>query len=66
MKAQNHKLSYTVAEACSATGLSRFTIWRQVKAGKLDCSKIGGRVLILRDSLLALLEQGRKEFVNQG
>lgn len=58
------KLSYTIAEAATVTGLSRTTLWRQVKAGKLDVSKIGGRILILAGSLQAMLERGRQEFVS--
>src|ERR1700686_5652293 len=62
--AMKPKLSYTIAEAASATGLSRWTLHRFVRAGKLDVAKIGSRVLILADSLKAMLERGREEFVS--
>jgi excisionase family DNA binding protein len=59
------KLSYTISEASSATGISRRTLYRLMDAGKLDVSKIGSRVLILAASLQAMLEAGRKEFIGQ-
>ncbi len=50
------KLAFRVNEAVAVSGLSRSTIYELLKAGKLRAVKIGGRRLILRESLQALLE----------
>lgn len=49
------RLSYTVKEACEATGLGVTTIYELIKAGRLRKVKIGTRTLIPRSSLEALL-----------
>jgi excisionase family DNA binding protein len=51
------KLSYTVAEAASATGVSKATIWRRVKAGELKAFSWCGRTLIRADELQASLDR---------
>lgn len=38
-------------EAIQLTGLSRHTIWRAVKAGRITAYKVGTRVMISRESL---------------
>jgi excisionase family DNA binding protein len=50
------KLAFRVNEAVAVSGLSRSTLYELLKAGKLRAVKIGGRRLILRESLQALLE----------
>ena len=45
------KLSYTVDEAAKATGVSRATIYRQVRAGELETFTWCGRTLIRADVL---------------
>ncbi len=50
------KLAFRVTEAVAVSGLSRSTLYELLKAGKLRAVKIGGRRLILRESLQALLE----------
>lgn len=49
------KLAFTVAEAVTATGLSRSAIYEDMKAGKLVARKRGATTLILRDSLIEYL-----------
>jgi excisionase family DNA binding protein len=50
------KLAFRVNEAVAVSGLSRSTLYELLKDGKLRAVKIGGRRLILRESLQALLE----------
>jgi excisionase family DNA binding protein len=50
------KIALRVNETVAVSGLSRSTIYELLKAGKLRAVKIGGRRLILRESLQALLE----------
>ena len=52
------RLVYTVEEATQITNLSRTTLWKAVKKGKLKkCNGFGRRVLFTRQAL--------EEFVNQ-
>ncbi len=50
------KIALRINETVAVSGLSRSTIYELLKAGKLRAVKIGGRRLILRESLQALLE----------
>jgi excisionase family DNA binding protein len=52
------KLALRVNEAAAVSGLSRSTLYELLKAGKLRAVKIGGRRLILREDLQALLHSG--------
>jgi hypothetical protein len=45
------RLGYSFNEANEASSLSRTTLWRLIRAGKLDTVKIGGRVIITAASL---------------
>jgi excisionase family DNA binding protein len=49
-----------VLDACAAYGVSRSTIYKLMKTGKLRAVKIGGRRLIPRDALEALLNEGEQ------
>jgi excisionase family DNA binding protein len=55
------KLSLRVNEACVAAGISRSTIYKLMTSGKLRTTKVGGRRLILREDLQALLQAGVAE-----
>ena len=55
----SHKLAYTVAEACAATGLGRTSVYEQINAGHLKSIKAAGRRLILRSDLEAFLASFR-------
>ncbi len=52
------KITLRINETVAVSGLSRSTIYELLKAGKLRAVKIGGRRLILRESLQALLHGG--------
>ncbi len=52
----HERITLRVNEAQAVSGLSRSTIYELLKAGRLQTVKIGGRRLILRESLQRLLE----------
>lgn len=49
------KISYTIAEACQATGLGRTKLYELIDQGRLERRKIGRRTLITGDSLERLI-----------
>jgi excisionase family DNA binding protein len=53
------KLSYSILEACTATSLSRTTIYKHIAAGRLRVTRIGGRTVIPTESLHALVGVGQ-------
>ena len=56
MSASNaSKLAYSVREACEATSLSRSTIYNHIAAGTLKTHRVGGRRVILAESLRAVI-----------
>ncbi len=54
----NDKFALRVKEAANLSGLSRSTLYKLLSARKLRDVKIGGRRLILREDLEALLRCG--------
>lgn len=48
-------LGFTVRDACRLGGFGRTTLYGLVKAGRLDLVRVGGRTLVVGDSLRALL-----------
>jgi excisionase family DNA binding protein len=50
------KITLRINETVAVSGLSRSTIYELLKAGKLRAVKVGGRRLILRESLQTLLQ----------
>ena len=54
------KLALRINDAVAISGLSRSTLYKLHVDGKLRAVKVGGRRLILRDDLRALLETGGK------
>lgn len=52
----SHKLAYSIKEACEASSLGRTSIYAFIKTGRLQVRRIGGRTIILADSLRALIE----------
>lgn len=49
------KLAYSINETRHATSLGRTTIYSHISSGRLKTKKIGGRVVILADSLRSFL-----------
>lgn len=58
------KISLGISEAARATGVSRFTIHRQIKDGLLRTALIRGRRVVLATSLQKMLEQGEREAIS--
>ena len=56
---QVDKISYSINEAVSASGLGRTTLYELIKAGQLSPVKIGARTLILRSDLEGMLERAK-------
>ncbi len=55
MPQNNHKLAFTIREACAASTLGKTTIYGHINAGRLKAVRIGGRTVIPAESLSALL-----------
>ncbi len=52
----SEKLAFTIAEACTAIGIGRTSIYELIAAGKLKSIQAAGRRLIRRSDLEAFLE----------
>jgi excisionase family DNA binding protein len=50
------KIAFSIPEAAAAIGVSRATVYREVKAGKIRLAKIRGRSVIPADDLRRLVE----------
>jgi excisionase family DNA binding protein len=55
----SEKLAFTIAEACTAVGIGKTSIYELINAGKLKAFKAAGRRLILRSDLEAYLQSCR-------
>jgi excisionase family DNA binding protein len=56
----NERIALRIRDASIVSGLSRSTLYELLKAGKIRAVKIGGRRLILRESLETLLLGSRE------
>lgn len=56
----DEKRAFHVKEAACVYGWSRSTLYKMMKAGTLRTVKIGGRRLIPRDALEALISEGNQ------
>jgi excisionase family DNA binding protein len=56
----SERISCTVAEACSATGLGRTKLYELIKQQRIATTKIGGRTLINVMSLVSAVEPGAR------
>lgn len=56
--ARPEPLAYSIADAAIVCSLSRSRLYELLKTGELPSIKIGGRRLITRAALLALLDRG--------
>jgi excisionase family DNA binding protein len=54
----NERIALRIRDASIVSGLSRSTLYELLKAGRIQAVKIGGRRLIVRESLEALLLGG--------
>lgn len=53
----NAKITYTMREATTVTGISRTTLYALIKAGELRPVKIGSRTLLRHADLEALIDR---------
>lgn len=53
-------IGISVANTRQITGLGNTTIWKLIKEQKLRIAKVGGRTLVLYDSIEALFREGSK------
>lgn len=53
-------ITYTIANATRATGLSRSTLYNLMKAKRLPYIKVGKRTLLKISDIETLLENGRE------
>ncbi len=51
----SERISCTIPEACSATGLGRSKLYEEIAAGRVQTAKIGRRTLIVVASLISLI-----------
>jgi hypothetical protein len=50
------RISCTIPEACSATGLGRTKLYEEIVAGRVQVRKFGTRTLVVVDSLIGLID----------
>jgi excisionase family DNA binding protein len=56
MHIQPEKLTFTISEAVSSTGIGRTKLYALIKEGQLETRKLGKRTLIPAPSLRALVD----------
>ena len=49
------KLAYSISEVCEASSLGRTTVYSHIFSGRLKSVRIGGRRVVLADSLHDLI-----------
>jgi excisionase family DNA binding protein len=54
------RLTYTVKEACGIIGISRTTLWRAIRKGRLGCYRVGRRVLLSEEHMTGFLKSHEK------
>lgn len=55
IKVDPPKIAYSIKEACRASSLGRTTLYAHIAAKRLKAVRVGGRVVIPAESLLALI-----------
>jgi excisionase family DNA binding protein len=58
------RISCTVDEACSATGIGRAKLYEEIAAGRVEIRKVGRRTLVLIPSLERLVDPKKELQVN--
>ena len=60
MQNTTDRIAYSVDEISEMTTLSRAFLRNEIRANRLNATKFGRRVLIMKDDLQAYLEKGSK------
>jgi excisionase family DNA binding protein len=47
---------YTLGDAAKAAGVSRVTLWRWIKSGKLTAARMGREVLVEKRAIEAMIQ----------
>jgi excisionase family DNA binding protein len=54
------RLTYTIKEACVIIGISRTTLWKAIRTGRLGCYRIGRRVMFSEEHMTGYLKLHEK------
>ena len=54
------RLTYTIKEACAMIGISRSTLWKAIRTGRLSCYRIGRRVMFSEEHMTGYLKLHEK------
>ena len=54
------RLTYTIKEACMIIGISRTTLWKAIRTGRLGCYRVGRRVLFSEEHMVGFLKLHEK------
>ncbi len=56
------KQFYTTKEISELLGVSRVTVFKQIKSGKIKAQKVGRNYIILKEDMPEMLNKSLKEF----
>jgi excisionase family DNA binding protein len=54
------RLTYSIKEACAMIGISRSTLWKAIRTGRLGCYRIGRRVMFSEEHMTGYLKLHEK------
>lgn len=54
------RLTYTIKEACVIIGISRTTLWKAIRKGRIGCYRVGRRVLFSEEHMIGFLKLHEK------
>ncbi len=57
----SNRLAYSVEECAALTSISKATLRKEIKAGRLKVKRAGRRVLILKDDFMNYLNEGEND-----
>jgi excisionase family DNA binding protein len=63
IKQQPDRLVYSIKQAVATSTLSRASLYRAIRAGKLDVRRVGRRTLIPAEALHKLLEGDNRDAI---
>ena len=60
------KRTMTVEEAAAILGVSPSTLYRETRSGRFPCIRVGGRVLLSKETIEGLLSDGNLKSTDKG